>query len=152
MPTLIRRCARCPRPAMRGRWRCVEHAREQQHESAVRRGSRHERGLGNDWARQSQAAVAAHVAAHGWLCPGDGIKRGPHPSRDLTGDHVVPRAQGGTAADGIIVRCRSCNARRGAGRSNDRSQSVPPRDLAAGTARAEPGFADLVTGLEDRFA
>lgn len=38
-------------------------------------------------------------------------------TEDLTLDHVVPLAKGGTVvpdANGVIVLCRSCNSRRGA--------------------------------------
>ena len=35
---------------------------------------------------------------------------------DLTADHLVPRAKGGTIADGLVTACRPCNSRRGAGR------------------------------------
>lgn len=51
-----------------------------------------------DWPQRSRQAVAAHVAAHGWNCPGWGTP--PHPSRDLTLDHQV----------GVL--CRECNARK----------------------------------------
>lgn len=39
--------------------------------------------------------------------------REPHPSTDLTADHIEPQALGGSAAGPIRVLCRSCNAARG---------------------------------------
>lgn len=58
-----------------------------------------------------RAAVAAHVQAHGWTCPG--WNREPHPSKDLTADHEIAQVEGGV--DGPInVLCRSCNSSKGA--------------------------------------
>lgn len=44
--------------------------------------------------------IAAHVATHGWNCPG--WKRDSHPSTDLTLDHGPPQR----------VMCRGCNSRK----------------------------------------
>lgn len=80
-----------------------------------RRGTAAQRGLGASWQRLRGIAVDRHVRQFGWMCPGYGVEA--HPSRDLTGDHVLARAHGGVArslAD-IRVLCRSCNSRRGAG-------------------------------------
>lgn len=55
-----------------------------------------------------KAAVAAHVAVHGWMCPG--WERDPHPSRDLTAAHSVAVANGGLGSP-LSVLCRSCNSR-----------------------------------------
>lgn len=59
----------------------------------------------------ARAAVRAHIAEHGPICPG--WQRLAHPSTDLTADHLVAFADGGTLADGHQVLCRSCNASRG---------------------------------------
>jgi 5-methylcytosine-specific restriction endonuclease McrA len=64
------------------------------------------------WRRLSAAAISEHVRGNGWVCPG--YRRAPHPSRDLTADHVVALANGGPVAGEVVVRCRSCNSRRGA--------------------------------------
>lgn len=48
-----------------------------------------------DWEARARAAVAAHRAAHGDLCPG--WERVAHPATDLVLDHHV----------GVL--CRSCN-------------------------------------------
>lgn len=64
-----------------------------------------------DRARRA-AAVRAHVARHGWVCPGYGVS--PHPSRDLTADDVVPVAATGRPSAELRVLCRSCNSRKAA--------------------------------------
>ena len=76
-------------------------------------GNRHVRGYDNEWGRAAKAAIAEHVRVFGWACPG--FNRPGHPVEPggLTGDHRVPRAFGGTIADGIDVLCRSCNSERG---------------------------------------
>lgn len=54
--------------------------------------------------------VAAHVQAHGWVCPG--FQTNPHPSFDLTADHLVSVSRGGAESGSLRVLCRSCNSRR----------------------------------------
>jgi 5-methylcytosine-specific restriction endonuclease McrA len=64
------------------------------------------------WRRFRNAAVAAHVRAHGWICPG--YNRPAHPSRDLTVDHPVALAAGGALLqDEAPVLCRACNSAKG---------------------------------------
>ena len=59
-----------------------------------------------DWQRRSKQARDAWVNEHGWVCPGYRVP--PHPSTDLTVDHVDPRN------DSVLaVLCRSCNASKG---------------------------------------
>ena len=58
------------------------------------------------------ASVRAHVAEFGWVCPGYGVPA--HPSTDLTADHPVAVAAGGSEAQVHVVMCRSCNSRKGA--------------------------------------
>lgn len=61
----------------------------------------------------SATTIATWVQEHGWLCPG--WQRKAHPSKDLTLDHLTPRAAGGaTAPANSGVLCRSCNGRKGA--------------------------------------
>ncbi|MYE70854.1 MAG: HNH endonuclease [Gemmatimonadetes bacterium] len=69
-------------------------------------------------------AVAAWVEENGEICPGWG--RVPHPSGDLTADHIVPRSQGGEGG-AVQVLCRSCNSRRGT-----RKHANPVAPLAKG--------------------
>lgn len=61
--------------------------------------------------RRRREAVAAHVDLHGWVCPG--WRREPHPSQDLTADHVVAVGAGGREEGPLTVLCRSCNSARG---------------------------------------
>ena len=55
--------------------------------------------------------VDQHRAEFGDVCPG--YQRGPHPSSDLTADHVVSVAAGGHDNGPLAVLCRSCNSRKG---------------------------------------
>lgn len=65
--------------------------------------------------QRRRQVVAEHVAAYGWLCPGaPDLRHDPHPSRDLTADHIGPVAQGGTEDGPLRVLCRSKNSERGA--------------------------------------
>lgn len=61
-------------------------------------------------ARRRAEVVAVWVASHGYVCPGWG--RGPHPSDDLTADHITPVARGGREDGPLRVLCRSCNGRK----------------------------------------
>lgn len=60
-----------------------------------------------DWRKRSSQAIAAHVERHGWMSPGFGVP--PHPSTDLTLDHVTPLAAGGALLGVTSVLCRGCN-------------------------------------------
>jgi 5-methylcytosine-specific restriction endonuclease McrA len=62
--------------------------------------------------QRRKRTVAAWVRRNGWVCPGWG-ERDAHPSRDLTADHITPRAHGGEHGP-LRVLCRSCNSSRGA--------------------------------------
>lgn len=62
---------------------------------------------GGDWERIARAAVAAHVEAFGYWCPGWRVD--PHASTDLTADHLWP----GSLSRGVLVMCRACNGRKG---------------------------------------
>ena len=104
---IVRACIDCD-PRASGWWRCRLHQRVEDRQ----RGTRTQRGYTNAWLRLSRALVAAHVARFGWVCPG--WQRPPHPSHDLTADHRVPLARGGSVADGVDVLCRSCNGAKGA--------------------------------------
>jgi len=76
------------------------------------------------------AAVAAHVAVHGWWCPGWG-DRPAHPSMDLTADHIIPVGAGGPEDGPLLVRCRPCNSARGA--KGDRPSKSADRTWAGGS-------------------
>ena len=62
------------------------------------------------WRKRSKRDIAAHVARHGRWCPGIGVP--PHPSTDLTSDHIDPLALGGAVLGETQVLCRGCNTRK----------------------------------------
>lgn len=62
--------------------------------------------------RRSRDAVAAHVAAHGWVCPG--WQRPPHTATDLTWDHTTAVHAGGHPDGPGTVLCRPCNSSKAA--------------------------------------
>lgn len=64
------------------------------------------------WAEQSRALIAAHVAEHGWTCPGWEDHQ-PHPCDDLTTHHVASLATHGPGGE-LVVLCRSENSALGA--------------------------------------
>lgn len=67
---------------------------------------------GRAWRTMAKAAIAAHVAEHGYVCPG--WQREPHPSTDLTADHGIPLAVGGDPLPAqVTILCRGCNGRKG---------------------------------------
>jgi 5-methylcytosine-specific restriction protein A len=79
-----------------------------------RRGSATQRGYGSAWQRTAKAVLAAHRRAHGDWCPG--WQRPAHPAKDLTVDHKVPKARGGTDdPDNLWALCRACNSTKGSG-------------------------------------
>jgi 5-methylcytosine-specific restriction protein A len=85
--------------------RCPEHQRD---ENRYRRTTTptkiHEP---RDRARR-KAAVDNHRTEHGDWCPG--WNRPPHPSADLTADHITEISDGGHPHGELQILCRSCNA------------------------------------------
>lgn len=62
---------------------------------------------GSDWRHLSKRERAAEPWCH---CGGCSLHQGLCGSEEnLTLDHVVPVARGGTVADGVQVLCRRCN-------------------------------------------
>jgi len=97
-------------PQLTTNTRCPTHTA--QHEQ--RRGTRQQRGLGQDHTRNGTAAIQAWVTLHGWTCPG--WQTPPHPVQpgQLTRDHITPRHHGGTNhPDNYSPLCLSCNSRKG---------------------------------------
>jgi len=65
-----------------------------------------------EWKRLRRHVLAEHRRIAGSWCPGlDGTG---HPAHDLTVDHLVPLARGGSLLDlgNVAVLCRSCNGRK----------------------------------------
>lgn len=85
--------------------RCAEHQRRYE----AQRGSRRITGAyDTDWQRLRAQAIREHP----WcaVCGHPGT-----PDNPLTGDHVVPRSQGGrNVRSNVQVLCRGCNSRKGA--------------------------------------
>ena len=66
------------------------------------------RGYGSKWQRIAKEQIKAVP----WCeCQGCGLHYGPcNAESDLTSDHVVPLAEGGTADHGTQTLCRRCNS------------------------------------------
>ena len=68
----------------------------------------HQAAYGGMWRKVSKAQRARAPYCQ---CPGCTLHQGfCGTESDLTTDHVVPHAHGGTANDGVRTLCRSCNA------------------------------------------
>jgi 5-methylcytosine-specific restriction protein A len=97
-----RPCLDCARITTHGP-RCPVCQRRHWSGQDARRGSRHERGYGNDWLRLS----AAVLARDGYQCAYCG-------GLATTADHVVPRSRGGSDdPSNLVAACRRCNSRKG---------------------------------------
>jgi 5-methylcytosine-specific restriction endonuclease McrA len=89
--------------------RCDECRRDYDRQRRQWRGKTAARGYDAAWRRMVALAIRAHP-----YCTDCGlVGSGDNP---LTGDHIVPRVDGGqNTPSNIAVRCRVCNSRRGAG-------------------------------------
>ena len=58
--------------------------------------------------------VATWIAEHGYQCPGIPGQVAPHPSHDLTAEHVDPVAITRNERGPLAVLCRPCNSKLGA--------------------------------------
>ena len=108
MPNTVKPCLTCGALSRAGS-RCgpcgQAHERARSRDYETRRPSRNNAAAyGRAWKAKAHAAIQAQP----W-CSVAGCA-----SMDLTGDHVRPLSQGGTADDGIVVLCRFHNAQRGA--------------------------------------
>jgi 5-methylcytosine-specific restriction protein A len=99
MPAYVCLCG-----AVTPRRMCTRCTHQRQQDKAARRP--------RSWTeRQRRAeAVAQWVAAYGYVCPG--WQAPPHPSHDLTADHIDPVARGGDESGDLTVLCRPCNSRK----------------------------------------
>lgn len=111
MPT--RPCLDCG--ALSDQSRCPTHRRAR--DAANTRAKRSRRPYTNAERERRAATVRAWVAEHGWVCPGD-ARHAAHPSEDLTADHPIPVAAGGSEQQSLSVLCR-----RGNGEKQDRFAS-----------------------------
>lgn len=99
---MTRPCLDCGEPTSSSR--CDPCSIERARRYNRRRGSATARGYGYDWQRLS--AKARRLQPYCIDCGS---------TEDLTADHVVPKGLGGPSTmSNVVVRCRSCNARKGA--------------------------------------
>lgn len=96
--------------------RCPAHAQEQAYQQQLtkRQARPYDHG---DRVRRAET-VAAYRAEHGDWCPGYAPRgRDPHwatQSNPLTADHTVSHREAGHEGSDLTVRCRACNASKGA--------------------------------------
>lgn len=91
--------------------RCDQHAALYAATVNRQRGSSTQRGYGSAWRRMARALVTEYRATVGDHCPGYGVAA--HASADLTADHIIPKAVGGTdEVANLRVLCRACNSRK----------------------------------------
>jgi 5-methylcytosine-specific restriction enzyme A len=84
---------------------------DQTHEQT--RGSATARGYGSAYQKTARLVLAEHHRGWPGMCPG--WQRPPHPSEDLTVDHIIPKARGGTDdRENLQVLCRPCNSTKAA--------------------------------------
>jgi 5-methylcytosine-specific restriction protein A len=139
--TLVRPCLDCGR-SVRGHPRCTDCQRERDRAKRARRpdlhADTHER-------ERRRRVVADHRARIGDWCPGiPELRRGAHPSADLTADHLIEVAAGGLASGPLVVRCRSCNSARSAWLAT----GVGPLAAAASTTPRPPDFPTLLESTD----
>jgi 5-methylcytosine-specific restriction protein A len=108
---------RRPRPCLdcgtltRNPSRCDEHQGAWQRRREAARGTSTQRGYTTAWRHIAEAAVAQHRATYGDWCPGWQVPG--HEASDLTADHILPKARGGSDdPSNVQVLCRGCNARK----------------------------------------
>ena len=94
--------------------RCIDCKRAVQRAKDARRPGRKD----VDEVMRRRHAVELHVQQYGYTCPGDttpGFEvHAPHPSMDLTADHLVPVVVGGSEHGPLRVLCRARNSQLGA--------------------------------------
>jgi 5-methylcytosine-specific restriction protein A len=136
MRTLLRPCLGCG-TSVRGKPRCADCQRAHDRAKAKRRPDLH--ADAHERARRRRV-VADHRARVGDWCPGvPELRRGAHPSADLTADHLVEVAAGGLVSGPLVVRCRSCNSARSAWLAT----GVGPLVAAAAATPLPPHFPTL---------
>ncbi|MFC0438771.1 HNH endonuclease [Kutzneria buriramensis] len=104
------------------------------------RGSATERGYDAAYQRLAGQIVAEHRGRSGDWCPG--WQRPAHQATDLTADHIVPLAAGGSNEQhNLAVLCRSCNSAKRE-RQADGQAEPAGQPARAGGQRAGPRRAD----------
>ncbi|MER5898897.1 HNH endonuclease [Streptomyces mirabilis] len=96
--------------------RCDVHQREweaqRQKLRDAERGSASQRGYDITYRRVRAQVLKGWRSQHGEWCPGWRVPA--HASQDLTVDHIIPLAKGGTHhRENLRVLCRRCNSSRG---------------------------------------
>jgi 5-methylcytosine-specific restriction endonuclease McrA len=110
------------------RGRCDECTRTYERQRAKWRGKTAARGYDARWRHLVELAIRAH--AYCADCGHTGDKDNP-----LTGDHIIPRADGGpNTLSNVAVRCRRCNSSR-QGKRRERADS-----LGRGPVTPAPSF------------
>jgi 5-methylcytosine-specific restriction enzyme A len=94
----------------RGTTRCPKCKQQREQIATARRPTR------RSYAEQERRkrAVAEWVELNGWVCPG--FETPPHPSLDLTADHIVEVAVNRNEGGELQVLCQACNTRKSARR------------------------------------
>lgn len=104
------------------RGRCLNHARDHDRAREATRPSPQQRGYGEAWRNIRDPIIQTWREQHGDVCPGWGVPaHDVTPPNLLTGDHLVPKDQGGgDEPDNVIVLCKRCQGRKG-------TSTTPPR-------------------------
>ncbi|WP_429216421.1 HNH endonuclease [Kitasatospora sp. MAP12-9] len=93
--------------------RCDLHEREFNSLWNRQRGSATARGYGYRWVQLRNSILADYIAAHGGYCNGYQVDIHYVDTTQLTVDHIVPKARGGTDdRSNLQVLCRACNSRK----------------------------------------
>lgn len=71
-------------------------------------------GYGSAEIRRRRQLVQDHLEAYGAVCPGWRREMHEVDPKQLTADHVVPVAAGGSQHGPLQVLCKSCNSSKGA--------------------------------------
>jgi 5-methylcytosine-specific restriction protein A len=107
----LRPCLDCG--ALSRKTRCPTHDRGNNRATAAhQRAKRAKRPYTYAEQQRRKAVVDAWVELYGYVCPGWRVP--PHPSRDLTADHIDAVAVTRDESGPLSVLCRSCNGRKAA--------------------------------------
>lgn len=103
--TAIRPCLTCGMLVRASR--CETHQAEWDAVHERRRGTRKQRGYGEEWQRQRAAAIVRQP----WCAACMSVQSVDNP---LTVDHIIPKHRGGgDGPENLQVLCRRCNSKKG---------------------------------------